>query len=75
MSILWIMAILYFGQTFTVALAATASLWRFVGGGSAVLVAILLSMISDVIPEEKRATAFMRLHVSNLVGSLVSPAL
>lgn len=73
--VFWIMTILWFSNIFPVIMITTGSLWRFLGGGNAVLVAILLSMISDVIPEDKRAAAFMRIHVSNLVGSLVSPAL
>ncbi|KAK9425496.1 putative Major facilitator superfamily transporter [Seiridium unicorne] len=75
LSILWMMAVLWFDTVFPPSMIASACLWRFVGGGNAVVGGILLSMVSDVIPEDKRATAFMRVHVSALVGGLVSPAL
>jgi hypothetical protein len=54
LGIMWIMVVLWFYQFFPTILVALSSLSVLVGGGNAVLVGILLSMISDVIPEEKR---------------------
>ncbi|KAH8202714.1 hypothetical protein TruAng_003090 [Truncatella angustata] len=75
LSILWMMAILWFNSVFNPALIATACLFRLIGGGSPVVIGVILSMVSDVIPEDGRATAFLRIQVCSLVGTLVSPAL
>ncbi|KAK2755915.1 hypothetical protein FQN54_005711 [Arachnomyces sp. PD_36] len=69
------MMILWFPDVFPTELVALDAAFLLIGGGNAVIIGILLSMISDVFPEDKRATAFMRLQVSGLVGHLVSPAL
>ncbi|KAI0382507.1 MFS general substrate transporter [Hypomontagnella monticulosa] len=44
-------------------------------GGTTVINACTYSIVSDVVPESKRAIAFMRVHVTSMVGNLVSPAL
>ncbi|OTB02042.1 hypothetical protein M426DRAFT_322992 [Hypoxylon sp. CI-4A] len=47
----------------------------FVLGGSPVMNACIYSIISDVLPESSRAIGFMRIHVTSMVGNLISPAL
>ncbi|KAH8682472.1 major facilitator superfamily transporter [Xylariales sp. PMI_506] len=74
LGILWDMIVLYFHNTFPVELVPLDALFMVVGGGNAVVVSILMSMVSDIVPEEKRAVAFMRLHVASLCGNLVSPS-
>ncbi|KAJ5642335.1 hypothetical protein N7490_006335 [Penicillium lividum] len=75
LGVLFTMMVLWLPNVFPTPFVALGSAFLLVGGGTAVVIGILLGMISDVIPEDKRATAFMRLHVSGLVGSLISPAL
>lgn len=54
MSIIWFMTVLWFDTVFNPTMIALSCLFRFVGGGNAVLIGILLSMISDVVPEDQR---------------------
>lgn len=92
LGVLFTMMVLWLPNVFPTPFVALGSAFLLIGGGTAVVIGILLSMISDVIPEDRRfvfdflvleptiltfhrATAFMRLHVSGLVGSLISPAL
>ncbi|RDL36303.1 uncharacterized protein BP5553_05655 [Venustampulla echinocandica] len=75
LSVLFTMMVLRFPDVFPTELIALDSAFLLIGGGTAVVWAILLSMISDIFPDDKRATAFMQLQVSGLVGNLVSPAL
>ncbi|KAI1103600.1 MFS general substrate transporter [Jackrogersella minutella] len=73
-NVLWGMVVLYFHTTLPVELIWLGSAGYFLGGGNAVLVGIILSMITDSTTEEERAVAFMRLHVASLAGNLISPA-
>ncbi|KAI1209185.1 MFS general substrate transporter [Annulohypoxylon truncatum] len=73
-SIFWGMMVLYFHTVFPVELIWLGSVGYAIGGGNAVLVGIILSMITDSTSEEERAVAFMRLHVAGLAGNLISPA-
>ncbi|KAI0882229.1 MFS general substrate transporter [Annulohypoxylon maeteangense] len=73
LNISWIITVLNFHTALPVELIWLGSLGYTVGGGSAVLVGIILSMIADSTTEEERAVAFMRLHVSSLAGNLISP--
>ncbi|KAI1844605.1 hypothetical protein JX266_009278 [Neoarthrinium moseri] len=75
LGIIWDITVLWFPSVFPPSLIALSCLFLLVGGGNAVLIGIVYSMVSDVISEDKRATAFMRAHVISVIGSLVSPAL
>ncbi|TDZ17882.1 Efflux pump ustT [Colletotrichum orbiculare MAFF 240422] len=44
------------------------------GGGNAVLSAVVFSMLSDVTTPENRAKSFMRVHVASMLGNLCAPA-
>ncbi|KAI2472605.1 MFS general substrate transporter [Annulohypoxylon bovei var. microspora] len=74
LNIFWGMTVLYFHTVFPIELIWLGSAGYAVGGGSAVLIGIILSMITDSTTEEERAVAFMRLHVASLAGNLISPA-
>ncbi|KAI0149824.1 MFS general substrate transporter [Hypoxylon sp. NC0597] len=73
-NVFWGIAVLCFDGALPVELIWLGSAGLLFGGGNAVLVGIILSMITDSTTEEERAVAFMRLHVASLVGNLVSPA-
>ncbi|KAI1385432.1 MFS general substrate transporter [Hypoxylon trugodes] len=64
----------WFSDTLSPRLLWTASIGHLLGGAP-VMTATIYSILSDVIPESNRAISFMRIHVSSLVGNLVSPAL
>ncbi|KAI1459471.1 MFS general substrate transporter [Annulohypoxylon moriforme] len=73
-NIFWGMTVLFFHTTFPIEVIWLGSAGYAVGGGNAVLVGIILSMITDSTNEAERAVAFMRLHVASLAGNLISPA-
>ncbi|KAI1477123.1 MFS general substrate transporter [Daldinia eschscholtzii] len=75
LGILWAMTVVYFHNIFPVELIWLSSAGNFLGGGSAVIAGIVLSMIADSTTEEERAVAFMRVHVASLCGNLGAPAL
>ena len=75
LSSLWVMMVLAWYTVIPLWVLTLAGAFHFIGGGNAMISAALLSMVSDVIPEERRAVAFMRFHVAAVLGNLVSPAL
>ncbi|CAJ2500450.1 Uu.00g033030.m01.CDS01 [Anthostomella pinea] len=75
MGLLWTMAVVYFHNALQLEAVWLASAGSLLGGGNAVLIGVILSMISDATNEEERAIAFMRTHVCSLGGNLLSPAL
>ncbi|KAI8242176.1 Efflux pump ustT [Colletotrichum sp. SAR 10_99] len=46
-----------------------------IGGGNAVLSAIVLSMLADVTTSENRAKSFMHVHLVSMIGNLCAPAI
>lgn len=48
------MIVLWFDTVFPPIMVVSSSLFQFIGGGNPVLVGILLSMVADLIPEDKR---------------------
>jgi MFS family permease len=94
------LVVVYWRDVFPVTAVWAASAGQLIGGGNAVLVAVVLSMIADATNETdrfvpinsfksylifchsqangnvfKRTIAFLRIHVANLCGNLVSPSL
>lgn len=74
-STLWQMTVVYFHTAIPIQLLWLGSAGLLIGGGVAVLLGIILSMITDSTTEEERAVAFLRLHVASLCGDFLSPAL
>ncbi|KAI0837195.1 MFS general substrate transporter [Hypoxylon sp. FL0890] len=75
LNLFWCIVVLHFNNIFPVELIWLGAAGLLLGGGNALLVGIILSMITDSTTEEERAVAFMRLHVASLCGNLLSPAL
>ncbi|KAI1502946.1 major facilitator superfamily domain-containing protein [Biscogniauxia marginata] len=75
LALFWMMLVLYLPDVLPIELVWLGSASPFVGGGQAVLVGVVLSMITDETNEDERAIAFMRLHAGSLCGNLMSPAL
>ncbi|RYP78324.1 hypothetical protein DL769_003202 [Monosporascus sp. CRB-8-3] len=69
------MVVLRFHDVFPVRLIWLSSACAAIGGGNAVLNAIIMSIIVDATSERGRAVAFMRIHVASIGGSLSSPTL
>ncbi|KAI0165250.1 MFS general substrate transporter [Hypoxylon sp. FL1284] len=72
--VLLIMAVGWFSAVLPVRLVWVSSVAHLLGGQPA-MIATMYSMLSDVIPESKRSISFMRIHITSMVGNLISPAL
>ncbi|KAL7619931.1 hypothetical protein AAE478_010478 [Parahypoxylon ruwenzoriense] len=74
LSVLLIMIVAWFPRTLPVRSVWISSL-AYLCGGSPVMNACVFSILSDIVPESTRSISFMRVHVTSLVGNLISPAL
>ncbi|KAF2183449.1 MFS general substrate transporter [Zopfia rhizophila CBS 207.26] len=68
----WILLICYF-RSLPLQLTWFSSVFYFVGGGPIVASAIGLTMISDIVPSDKRTTIFLYLTASVLVAEMIAP--
>ncbi|KAI1421218.1 major facilitator superfamily domain-containing protein [Xylaria sp. FL1777] len=75
LSILCIIVVGWFPQTFSPRLIWLSPIFYLLGGGNPVLAATVTSMVTDVVPESQRSVSFMRIHGASMVGNLVAPAL
>ncbi|KAI0886918.1 MFS general substrate transporter [Annulohypoxylon maeteangense] len=74
LSLLWIMIVGWFSYALSPQLIWISSLAHLCGGAP-VFLACIYSILSDVIPEWDRSLTFMRMHITSIVGNLISPAL
>ncbi|KAI1818184.1 major facilitator superfamily transporter [Poronia punctata] len=74
-SVLMEMTVVYWHDVFPLTAVWAAAAGQAIGGGDAVLIAVISTMVTDATREEDRAMSFLRVHVSNLCGSLLSPSL
>ncbi|KAI1103050.1 MFS general substrate transporter [Jackrogersella minutella] len=74
LSLLFTMVVGWFSDTLPPRLIWVSSLAHLCGG-SPVINACIYSILSDVVPDSNRSITFMRIHVTSLVGNLISPAL
>ncbi|KAH9883212.1 MFS general substrate transporter [Xylariomycetidae sp. FL2044] len=72
---MWQMLVIYRRDVLPLELLWLGPAGLLVGGGNAIVVGIVLSMMTDATREEERALAFMRAHVASLCGNLISPGL
>ncbi|KAK1996482.1 major facilitator superfamily transporter [Colletotrichum falcatum] len=75
LSQLWFLLVCAFPKTFPIKALWLSPFFIFVGGGNAVLGAVVFSMISDVTTSENRAKKFMNVHVSSMTANLCAPAI
>lgn len=68
----WVLMICYI-KTLPLQLTWISSAFFFIGGGPIVAMAIGLTMISDIVPPEKRTTIFLYLTASVLVAEMIAP--
>ncbi|KAI1455176.1 MFS general substrate transporter [Annulohypoxylon moriforme] len=74
LSLIWVMVVGWFSYALSPQLIWISSLAHLCGGAP-VLLASIYSILSDVIPESDRSLTFMRIHITSIVGNLISPAL
>ncbi|KAK4507142.1 hypothetical protein PRZ48_000876 [Zasmidium cellare] len=70
---MWRQFVTWQWQAFDVRAVWGASAFAILGGGSATASAMFFVLVSDVLPAEERAGAFLRLGASNLAPSLFIP--
>lgn len=74
LSLAWMIIVGWFSYALSPQLVWISSLAHLCGG-SPVLLACVYSILSDVVSESERSLVFMRIHITSIVGNLVSPAL
>ncbi|KAF2846114.1 MFS transporter-like protein [Plenodomus tracheiphilus IPT5] len=70
----WVLLICYF-RTLPLQLTWLSSAFFFIGGGPIVAMAIGITMLSDVVPPEKRTSVFLYLTAVVLVSEMLAPIL
>ncbi|KXJ91389.1 major facilitator superfamily domain-containing protein [Microdochium bolleyi] len=71
----WVTAVFWFHPILPVRLMLFGSASPLLGGGGAVLIGVLFSMVTDVTTEADRSLCFLRVHVASMCGFLLSPTL
>ncbi|KAL7275200.1 hypothetical protein RUND412_001879 [Rhizina undulata] len=71
----WILIVCNFYKIFSLNLVWATSLFQLIGGGPSVIVALLLSIVADVAPENRRATMFFYLSATMLTTEMIAPPL
>ncbi|KAH3962365.1 hypothetical protein HBI46_046670 [Parastagonospora nodorum] len=70
----WVLLVCYF-TTLPLQLTWLSSAFFLIGGGPLVAVAVALTMISDIVPPDKRTTVFLYVTASVLVAEVVAPVM
>ncbi|KAF3391838.1 hypothetical protein DPV78_010707 [Talaromyces pinophilus] len=71
----WTQVVLFWPTVFPTRLTWLSVVFQLAGGGTLVVNAMIFAMISDIVPEEKRASKFFRLYGVALLSDMVlSPA-
>lgn len=70
----WVLLICYF-KTLPLQLTWLSSAFFFIGGGPIVAMAIGITMLSDIVPPEKRTSIFLYLTATVLVSEMLAPIL
>ncbi|KIW01116.1 uncharacterized protein PV09_07404 [Verruconis gallopava] len=69
----WIQLVCFFWQTFPIQAIWGAAAFALIGGGHAMTSALLFTLVTDVIPEERRASRFFQISGSANVTKVVVP--
>ncbi|KAI8630121.1 major facilitator superfamily transporter [Xylariaceae sp. FL1651] len=69
------LAVVYWRDVFPLTAIWASAIGPLIGGGNPVLAGVIFSMVSDATSEEQRTIAFLRIHVANICGNLLSPSL
>nr|XP_036581546.1 major facilitator superfamily transporter [Colletotrichum truncatum]KAF6789897.1 major facilitator superfamily transporter [Colletotrichum truncatum] len=70
----WFAIVCAFPATLPLEAIWVGPMMMVIGGGNAVVSAIVFSMLADVTTSENRAKSFMRIHVASMIGNLCAPA-
>ncbi|KAK6215273.1 major facilitator superfamily transporter [Colletotrichum tabaci] len=71
---LWFLVVCAFPRTIPLKAMWLGPFLLVIGGGNAVLPAVVFSMLSDITTSENRAKKFMTVHLSSMAGNLFAPA-
>jgi MFS family permease len=69
----WIQIVCYFWRTIPIKAVWATAATGLLGGGAAITVAIMFTIITDVVPQEARASRFFQIAGSAMVTQVVGP--
>ncbi|KAI7195079.1 MFS general substrate transporter [Hortaea werneckii] len=73
LKLLWIQLVTWFWQAFDIRMTWLSALHALLGGGSVTVSGLIFVVFSDVVPEDHRASTFLRVGASELAAKVVVP--
>ncbi|KAI7238202.1 hypothetical protein KC330_g2675 [Hortaea werneckii] len=70
---LWIQMVTWFWQAFDIHMTWLSALHALLGGGSPVASSLFFVVLSDIVPQDHRASTFLRVGASELAAKVVIP--
>ncbi|KAI7526390.1 MFS general substrate transporter, partial [Hortaea werneckii] len=70
---LWIQMVTWFWQAFDIRMTWLSALHALLGGGSPVASSLFFVVLSDIVPQDHRASTFLRVGASELAAKVVIP--
>ncbi|RMX75574.1 hypothetical protein D0869_11499 [Hortaea werneckii] len=73
LKLLWVQMITWFWQAFDVRMTWLSALHALLGGGSPVISSLFFVVLSDIVPQDHRASTFLQVGASELAAKMVIP--
>ncbi|OTA34584.1 hypothetical protein BTJ68_06666 [Hortaea werneckii EXF-2000] len=73
LKLLWIQLVTWFWQAFDIRITWLSALHALLGGGSPVASSLFFVVLSDIVPQDHRASTFLRVGASELAAKVVIP--
>ncbi|KAI7617559.1 MFS general substrate transporter [Hortaea werneckii] len=73
LKLLWIQLVTWFWQAFGIRMTWLSALHALLGGGSPVASSLFFVVLSDIVPQDHRASTFLRVGASELAAKVVVP--
>ncbi|KAI7353679.1 MFS general substrate transporter [Hortaea werneckii] len=73
LKLLWIQLVTWFWQAFDIRMTWLSALHALLGGGSPVASSLFFVVLSDIVPQDHRASTFLRVGASELAAKVVVP--
>ena len=73
LKLLWIQLVTWFWQAFDIRMTWLSALHALLGGGSIVASSLFFVILSDIVPQDHRASTFLRVGAAELAAKVVIP--
>ncbi|GAB1736001.1 hypothetical protein NU219Hw_g6056t1 [Hortaea werneckii] len=73
LKLLWIQLVTWFWQAFDIRMTWLSALHALLGGGSTVASSLFFVILSDIVPEDHRASTFLRVGAAELAAKVIIP--